>query len=145
MQSTQPLVIGYVYDTQSYYKSLDFSSEDCAEFDTEETVEAIIQSIKSLGHEVIPICGIKQLVSVLAEEEHKKWDLAFASSEGMYGAGREAQVSGLLEAYQIPHVFSDAATLSLTLDKGKTKVTAVFIPKSRSRKPLMGLYIHNNG
>ena len=42
----------------------------------------------------------------------------------MFGVAREAQISGLLEAYQIPCTFSDAATLALCLDKGKTKVFA---------------------
>lgn len=58
----------------------------------------------------------------MAKGEHEQWDLAFSISEGMHGVGREAQVPGLLEAYRIPHVLSDAATLTLCLDKGKTKV-----------------------
>jgi D-alanine-D-alanine ligase len=40
----------------------------------------------------------------------------------MFGIGREAQITGLLEAYQIPCTFSDAATQALCLDKGRTKV-----------------------
>src|SRR6185312_6369416 len=34
---------------------------------------------------------------------------------------REAQVPALLEAYDIPYVFSDPLTLALTLDKAMTK------------------------
>ena len=39
----------------------------------------------------------------------------------MYGISREAQVPALLDAYQIPYVFSDALVLTATLNKGVTK------------------------
>jgi D-alanine-D-alanine ligase len=45
----------------------------------------------------------------------------FNFCEGLRGVSREAQVPALLEAYDIPYVFSDALTLALTLDKGMAK------------------------
>jgi D-alanine-D-alanine ligase-like ATP-grasp enzyme len=118
----RPLVIAFIYDSFDSYRAQGFSVEQCQEFDTDETINATIRSLKACGHEVVPVPGIKKLVAMLAKGEHETWDLAFPTAEGMFGAGREAQVSGLLEAYQIPHVFSDAATLSLSHDKARTKV-----------------------
>ncbi|KAI9367750.1 hypothetical protein BJX61DRAFT_547193 [Aspergillus egyptiacus] len=122
MEPRQPLVIAFIYDSFSHYRSLGFSVEDCLEFDSDESIESTIQSMRACGHEVVPISGIKQLVKCIADEQHKSWDLAFSMAEGMYGAGREAQVPGLLEAYEVPHVFSDAATTALCHDKGRTKI-----------------------
>ncbi|KAK4246024.1 hypothetical protein C7999DRAFT_15823 [Corynascus novoguineensis] len=117
-----PLVTAFIYDSYESYRAQGFDAEACEELEKRDTVEAIIRSLEACGHEVVPVAGIQQLVAILAEGGHKSWDLAFFTAEGMYGAGREAQVPGLLEAYQIPHVLSDAATLALTLDKGLTKI-----------------------
>ncbi|GIJ84638.1 hypothetical protein Asppvi_003487 [Aspergillus pseudoviridinutans] len=122
MSPKRPLVIAFIYDSFSQYRSLGFSVEECMEFDTDDTIVSMVESLRACGHTVVPVAGIQQLVPILAEGKHKTWDLAFPTAEGMYGAGREAQVSALLEAYQIPHVFSDAATLSLSHDKGRTKM-----------------------
>jgi D-alanine-D-alanine ligase len=51
----------------------------------------------------------------------ERWDLVFNICEGMHGIGREAQVPALLDAYQVPYVFSDTLTCALTLHKGMTK------------------------
>lgn len=117
-----PLVIAFFYESFSLYRSRGYSFEDCVELDQDETIEAIVQSLRSNGYEVVLVGDVKELVSRMAKGEHEQWDLAFSISEGMHGVGREAQVPGLLEAYRIPHVLSDAATLALCLDKGKTKV-----------------------
>lgn len=122
MADTNGLVIAFFYESISLYRSRGYSEEDCVELDKQETIDAIAASIQSNGHRVVCVGDIKELVQRMAREEHKEWDLAFSISEGMHGVGREAQIPGLLEAYQIPHVFSDAATLALCLDKGKTKV-----------------------
>ena len=50
-----------------------------------------------------------------------RWDAVFNICEGLHGPGREAQVPALLEAYDIPCLFSDPLTLALCLDKGHTK------------------------
>lgn len=65
---------------------------------------------------------IMRIVACLARNAFRQWDLVFSISEGLYGAAREAQIPALCDAYRIPHVFSEAATLALCLDKGKTKV-----------------------
>jgi D-alanine-D-alanine ligase len=67
----------------------------------------------------VKIGGIKKLNEALVRGE--RWDAVFNFCEGMYGLAREAQVPTLLDAYQIPYVFSDALTMALTLDKAMTK------------------------
>lgn len=123
----EPLVIPFFYESFSLYRSRGYSVEDCVELDKEETIDAVVQSLRKNGFEVVPVGDIKELIHCIARGEHERWDLAFSISEGMHGVGREAQVPGVLEAYQIPHVFSDAATLSLCLDKGKTKVCHILL------------------
>ncbi|KAL3470774.1 hypothetical protein BJX99DRAFT_263959 [Aspergillus californicus] len=47
-----------------------------------------------------PVEGTKQLATMLAGKKHESWDLAFPTAEGMYGAGRDAQM--VLEHFGIP-------------------------------------------
>jgi D-alanine-D-alanine ligase and related ATP-grasp enzymes len=51
----------------------------------------------------------------------ERWDFVFNICEGLAGAGREAQVPALLEAYGIPCSFSDSLVMALCLHKGLTK------------------------
>lgn len=111
--------IGLTYDLRQDYLDMGYGEEETAEFDKESTVEGIERALQSLGHNTERVGHIKNLVQALSAG--KKWDLVFNIAEGMYGLAREAQVPALLEAYQIPYVFSDAFTLAVTLDKGLTK------------------------
>lgn len=95
---------------------------DCNRFEVGEAADHIAAVLKKLGHEVVLIPDIHSLVKRLANGEGSKWDLAFNTTEGLHGLAREGQVPALLEAYQIPFTFSDAATMALCLDKGRTKV-----------------------
>ena len=89
-----------------------------AEFDHPSTVQVISNAIASLGHEVVQMGNVEQLIKVL---DHLSVDLVFNIAEGLHGRNREAQVPILLELKGIPYVGSDALTLSLTLDKLMTK------------------------
>jgi len=111
--------IGITYDLKSEYLRQGFSEEEAAEFDKEETIDAIDNTLKELGYGTEKIGNIKQLTVALAEG--KKWDLVFNICEGMYGIGREAQVPALLDAWNIPYAFSNPLVLSLTLHKAMTK------------------------
>ena len=51
----------------------------------------------------------------------ERWDAVFNFCEGLKGVAREAQAPALLEAYDIPYVFSDPLTLALSLDKAMAK------------------------
>ena len=111
--------IGVTYDLRADYLAMGMSEEDSAEFDAEITVASIVSALAALGHEPIRIGNVRALTQRLAAGE--RWDAVFNICEGLTGYGREAQVPGLLDAYGIPHVFSDALTLAVSLDKAWTK------------------------
>jgi D-alanine-D-alanine ligase len=111
--------IGVTYDLRSEYLARGFGEEETAEFDSEITIAAICGALESLGHEPRRIGGIRQLAARLVEGE--RWDAVFNICEGLKGFAREAQVPALLEAYDVPYVFSDPLTLALALDKAMAK------------------------
>ncbi|GAB4542859.1 MAG: ATP-grasp domain-containing protein [Thermodesulfovibrionia bacterium] len=113
------MIIGMTYDLKKDYLEMGFSKEDVAEFDSEETIDAIAEALKSLGYDVIRIGNVYELTKRLLMGE--RWDMVFNIAEGLYGRNREAQIPALLEAYNIPYTFSDPLTLSLCLDKGMAK------------------------
>ncbi len=104
---------------RSEYLKEGYTEEETAEFDKEDTIEGIENAIKELGYETVRIGNIKQLIKQLNNKQ--RWDLVFNIAEGMHGIGREAQVPAILEAFEIPYVFSNSLVLSLTLHKGLTK------------------------
>ncbi|HUO01631.1 MAG TPA: hypothetical protein VMU31_02555 [Rhizomicrobium sp.] len=111
--------IGVTYDLRSDYLAQGLGEEETAEFDAEETIVAVCQALGELGHQPERIGGIRLLTQALAKGA--RWDAVFNICEGLKGVSREAQVPALLEAYDIPYVFSDPLTLALTLDKAMTK------------------------
>lgn len=111
--------VGLTYDLRSDYLKLGYTEEETAEFDKEETIEGIENSLWKLGYSTERIGTVKELAAALVAG--KSWDIVFNICEGMYGIGREAQVPALLDAWNIPYVFSNPLVLSLTLHKGLTK------------------------
>ena len=111
--------VGLTYDLRDEYLKQGYTEEETAEFDREETVIAIELTLNKLGYETERIGNIKQLAKELVFG--KRWDIVFNICEGMYGIGREAQVPALLDAYNIPYVFSGPLVLALTLHKAMTK------------------------
>ena len=111
--------IGLTYDLRQEYLAAGFSEIETAEFDRPDTVDAIDNSLRELGHITDRIGHVRQLVDRLASGD--RWDLVFNICEGLYGRGREAQVPAILDAYDIPYTFSDPLVMALSLDKGLTK------------------------
>ncbi|MFL5237103.1 MAG: D-alanine--D-alanine ligase [Rhizomicrobium sp.] len=111
--------IGVTYDLRSDYLAMGYGEEETAEFDSEVTIEVICEALTSLGWQVTRIGNVKALAESLVAGE--RWDAVFNFCEGLKGFAREAQVPALLDAYDIPYVFSDALTLALTLDKSMAK------------------------
>ncbi len=89
-----------------------------AEYDSPATIAAITAALESLGHEVVQLEANGDLPTRLKEAQV---DLVFNIAEGVSGRNREAQVPALCELCGIPYTGSDAATLSLALDKALTK------------------------
>ncbi len=111
--------VGLTYDLREDYLQAGYGLEETAEFDRPDTIDAIEAAIRALGYETDRIGRIQSLVERLAAGD--RWDLVFNIAEGLAGMGREAQVPALLEAYELPYVFSDPLVLTLTLHKGMTK------------------------
>jgi D-alanine-D-alanine ligase len=113
------MTIGLTYDLRSEYLAEGFSEEETAEFDRDDTIDAIESTIRSLGYATERIGHSRQLAAALVAG--RRWDLVFNIAEGMHGIGREAQVPTLLDMYRIPYTFSDPLVMSLSLHKGMTK------------------------
>lgn len=111
--------IGLTYDLRSDYLAAGYSELETAEFDRDDTLEAIIEALRRLGHRPEPIGNVTALAASLVAGQ--RWDLVFNIAEGLYGLGREAQVPALLDAYRIAYTFSDPLTCALALHKGMAK------------------------
>src|SRR3954465_2520702 len=97
-------------------------SEDEAEFDSAETVDAIAAGLRAGGHEVEKI-EVTGPASRLAERiESFSPDLIFNNAEGRRGRTREAFYPALFEELGFPYTGSDAYVLTVTLDKWLTKL-----------------------
>src|SRR5579871_1327090 len=105
------LRIGMTYDLREDYLAAGYGEEETAEFDSPATIAALEQALAA--NDVIPerIGNIRALAQRPAAGE--RWDFVFNICEGLSGAGREAQVPALLEAYGIPCSFSDSMVMAL--------------------------------
>ncbi len=113
------LRVGMTYDLREDYLAAGYGEEETAEFDSPATILAIEQALAANGVAPERIGNIRALASRLAAGE--RWDFVFNICEGLSGAGREAQVPALLEAYGIPYSFSDSLVMALSLHKAMTK------------------------
>jgi D-alanine-D-alanine ligase len=122
--------VGLTYDLRSWYIDRGYSMDETAEFDKQETVDAIDNSLKQMGHETEPIGNVFQLIEAIAAG--KKWDIVFNIAEGLYGDGRESVVPAILDQYKIPYVFSGPVIMGLSLNKhlAKLVVEAAGVPVS---------------
>jgi D-alanine-D-alanine ligase len=104
--------------------------DETAEFDKQETVDALENSLKLMGYETEPIGNAFQLIEALAAG--KRWDMVFNIAEGLYGDGRESVVPAILDQYRIPYVFSGPVIMGLSLNKhiAKLVVSAAGVPVS---------------
>jgi D-alanine-D-alanine ligase len=98
------------------------TSEDEAEFDTPETIDAIAAGLERLGHRVERIEVSGPASRTVARLEAYNPDLVFNTAEGRRGKFREAFYPALFEELGIPFTGSDAYALSVTLDKQTTKM-----------------------
>jgi len=113
------VLIGMTYDLKDDYLKEGYEPESVAECDSLVTIDAIDAALQKLGHQTVRIGNVKALVARLAEG--RRWDLVFNIAEGLFGLLRESQIPALLDAYQIPYVFSEGFVLAICLHKGLTK------------------------
>jgi len=122
--------VGLTFDLRSWYTDRGYSMDETAEFDKQETVDALENSLKLMGYETEPIGNAFQLIEALAAG--KRWDIVFNIAEGLYGDGRESVVPAILDQYKIPYVFSGPVIMGLSLNKhiAKLIVSAAGVPVS---------------
>jgi len=104
--------IQYNYGTQPQK-----SADTFAEWDTWETITAVKDAIETF-HTVELIEADHNAYEKLKES---KCDIVFNIAEGFNGLSREAQIPAILDMLKKPYSGSDPLTLSICLDKARTK------------------------
>jgi D-alanine-D-alanine ligase len=96
--------------------------DEFAEWDSPATIAAVESALSRLG----------RVVRLEAKEDfperlrQTRPDIVFNIAEGFHGVNREAHVPAICEFFGIPYSGSDPFTLSLCLDKARTKETLTF-------------------
>jgi len=103
------------FDTLSLSPSR--SDDRFAEWDTPETIEAVRAALAEV-HRVTLIEADENFYDTV---RRIRPDIVFNIAEGLNGVSREAQVPAMLDMLRIPYSGSDPVTLSLCLDKSRTK------------------------
>ena len=88
-----------------------------AEWDTWETINALREAIE-VYHDIILIEADENAFNRFKETRP---DIVFNIAEGINGNSRESQIPAILDMLKIPYTGSDALTLGICLDKGRTK------------------------
>ncbi|MCK9594055.1 MAG: ATP-grasp domain-containing protein [Candidatus Omnitrophica bacterium] len=96
-------------------KPLDYFSE----FDSEETVNAIRNALRSRGHTVESVDADRP--NLMDFFMHNRVDMVFNIAEGKHGKFRESEIPAILEYLNIPYTGSDTFSLALALNKAMTK------------------------
>src|SRR6266436_4461997 len=93
-----------------------------AEWDSPATIAAVEFALSRLG-KVVRLEANEDFPERLRQARP---DIVFNIAEGFHGVNREAQVPAICEFYGIPYSGSDPFTLSLCLDKARSKETLAF-------------------
>jgi D-alanine-D-alanine ligase len=102
----------------SALETLELAADDeYAEWDSEETIAAVERALSGYG-DVIPLEANQDFPERLRRERP---DIVFNIAEGWRGVNREAHVPAICEFFEIPYSGSDPFSLSLCLDKARTK------------------------
>jgi D-alanine-D-alanine ligase len=103
--------------------------DEFAEWDAPATITAVESALARLG-KVVRLEATEDFPERLRQTRP---DIVFNIAEGFRGVNREAHVPAICEFFGIPYSGSDPFTLTLCLDKAKTKETLAFhgIPTPR--------------
>ena len=93
------------------------TDDEFAEWDSPETIAAVEHALSALG-EVIRLEANAEFPERLRAARP---DIVFNIAEGLRGANRESHVPAICEFFGVPYSGSDPFTLSLCLDKARTK------------------------
>jgi len=96
-------------------KPMDYFSE----FDSEQTIQAIVGALHKRGHSVEALdVEPPSLVSYFAKN---RVDMVFNIAEGSNGRLRESQVPAILDYLKVPYTGSNTFSLALAMNKALTK------------------------
>ena len=103
--------------------------DEFAEWDSPTTIAAVEAALSRLG-KVVRLEAKEDFPEKLRQVNP---DIVFNIAEGFHGVNRESHVPAICEFYGIPYSGSDPFTLTLCLDKARTKETLTFhgIPTPR--------------
>ncbi|HET7552277.1 MAG TPA: hypothetical protein VFK04_13390 [Gemmatimonadaceae bacterium] len=93
------------------------ADDEFAEWDSADTIAAVEKALSPLGE----VVRLEADADFPLRLRHSKIDLAFNIAEGLRGPNREAHVPAICEFFGVPYSGSDPFTLSLCLDKARTK------------------------
>ena len=93
------------------------TDDEFAEWDSSETIAAVEHALSGLG-EVVRLEANADFPEQLRAERP---DIVFNMAEGLRGVNRESHVPAMCEFFGVPYSGSDPFTLSLCLDKARTK------------------------
>ena len=93
------------------------SDDEFAEWDSAETIAAVEHALSGLG-EVIRLEANEEFPERLRATRP---NIVFNMAEGLHGPNRESHIPAICEFFGIPYSGSDPFTLSLCLDKARTK------------------------
>ncbi len=96
--------------------------DEFAEWDSPTTIAAVESALSRLG-KVVRLEATEDFPERLRQARP---DIVFNIAEGFHGVNREAHVPAICEFFGIPYSGSDPFTLSLCLDKARTKETLTF-------------------
>jgi D-alanine-D-alanine ligase len=96
--------------------------DEFAEWDSPATIAAVESALSRLG-KVIRLEAKEDFPERLRQARP---DIVFNIAEGFHGVNREAHVPAICEFFGIPYSGSDPFTLTLCLDKARTKETLTF-------------------
>ena len=105
------------------------SMDTYAEWDSWETIEALKQALELYNNVIL----IESNEDAYLKLKDIRPDIVFNVTEGFNGISREAQIPAMLDLLGIPYTGSDPLTLSICLDKARTKEILSYhkIPNSK--------------
>jgi D-alanine-D-alanine ligase len=90
-----------------------------SEFDSEETIDAITNALRSRGHSVVFVEADQP--DLFSHFRNNRVDMVFNIAEGKHGKFRESEIPAVLDYLDIPYTGSNTFSLALALNKAMTK------------------------
>lgn len=109
------ILITYNLKKKDETKPLDYFSE----FDSEDTVNAIIAALNKRGHTVESLDV--ESPNLFSYFRKNRVDMVFNIAEGKSGKFRESEIPAILDYFNIPYTGSNTFSLALALNKALTK------------------------